>query len=118
MTYKEIKEIFTLKKIKSHPDDVLFGFDLVGSKTRLYPISGGLSQSSNLNYNLSDEELDVVSGLKNVEQSLKDFPKNRLKLLDILFCEGGCISGLGIETDLSLDKRRAKIIAHWVKISK
>jgi iron only hydrogenase large subunit-like protein len=118
LTYKEIKEILSMEKIKSHPDDILSGFDLIGSKTRLYSISGGLSQSSNLNYHLSDEELDVVSGLKNAEKSLNDFPKNRLKLLDILFCEGGCISGLGIETDIPLDKRRAKIIAHWVKIAK
>jgi len=118
LTYKEIKEILLLKKIKNHPDDVLSGFDLVGSKTRLYPISGGLSQSSNLNYHLSDEELDVVSGIKNVEQALDKFPTNRLKFLDILFCEGGCINGLGIDSELSLDRRRAKIIAHWVKIAK
>jgi len=118
ITYMELEQIFKMKKINQNKQDVLSGFDIIGSETRLYPISGGLSQSSGLNDKLTDEELDVVSGLQNVNQSLNDFSRNRLKLLDILFCDGGCINGPGIKSDLNLEARRKKIINHWAKIVK
>ena len=118
ITYIELQQIFKTKGIEPDKNDVLAGFDLIGSQTRLYPISGGLSQSSGLVDKLTDEELDVISGLKNVNQSLDSFSKNRLKFLDILFCDGGCINGPGIKSDLNSEERRKKIINHWAKIVK
>ena len=106
-----------MKGIKSDPSDYKESFDLIGMNTRLYAISGGLTQSAELNFLLTDEELDVISGPERVKKALEDFPKNNIRVLDILNCGGGCIAGPGIESDLSLDKRRAKIIAHWAKIN-
>lgn len=114
LTYTEIEQIFKIRKIKDNASDSLANIDWVGPQTRLYPISGGLTQSAGLIGMLTDEELDVVSGLENVVEALDKFPTDRLKVLDILFCDGGCISGPGINTSLSLEQRRAKIIAHWV----
>ena len=114
LTYKEIIKAFELKKLKEDPTDKLAFFDIVGPPTRLYPISGGLAQSSGLNSLLTDEEYDVISGLALSKQSLEDFPKNqRIKVLDILFCEGGCILGQGIVSQLSAKERREKIISPW-----
>lgn len=118
LTYFDLQQIFDFKKVKIKKVNVLEGFDFIGSKTRLYPISGGLSQSSDLNQSLTDEELDVVSGPVNCQKALEDFPKNRLKLLDILFCDGGCINGPGIKSELSLEERRIRVIQHWAKIIK
>jgi len=116
LIYKEMEEILKEKNIKQEPDDVLATFDLIGKETRLFPISGGLAQSSGLSEQMTDEELDVVSGIKIITQALNSFPTNRLKVLDILFCEGGCIAGQGIESSLSLDEKRTKIIGHWAKV--
>ncbi len=114
LTYKEIKKIFEMKGIKEHPDDSLALFDMPGFETRLYPISGGLAQSSDLNDLLTDEEYDVISGLELVKESLADFEKNKkIKILDILYCDGGCIVGQGISSSLTVKERREKIIAHW-----
>jgi len=114
LTYKEIKKILADKRIEDQ-NNGLAGFDLAGPKTRLYPISGGLAQSLGINSFLTDEEYDVVSGLKLVEQALKNFEKNKkIRLLDALFCDGGCITGQGIESKLSLKARREKIITHWL----
>jgi iron only hydrogenase large subunit-like protein len=116
LTYKEMEEILKEKNIKQEPDDVLATFDLIGKETRLFPISGGLAQSSGLTEQMTNEELDVVSGIKIITQALNSFPNNRLKVLDILFCEGGCITGQGIESFLSLDEKRTKIVGHWAKV--
>jgi iron only hydrogenase large subunit-like protein len=114
LTYKEIKKIFEIKKVKDNPRDTLASFDLAGPPTRLYPISGGLAQSAGLNDLLTDEEYDVVSGFELAEQSLGDFEKNkRIRILDILYCEGGCIAGQGIASSLPAKERREKVISHW-----
>lgn len=117
LTYRELLEALKIKEIKSSPKDYKESFDLIGMNTRLYAISGGLTQSAELNYLLTDEELDVISGPERVKKSLEDFPKNKIRVLDILNCDGGCIAGPGIESDLPLEKRRAKVIAHWAKIN-
>jgi len=89
-------------------------FELACKKTRLYPMSGGLAQSSEVKNILSDDEIEVVSGWQNDEVALKKFlTDTKVRLLDILFCNGGCVSGPGINSSLTLDQRREKVIDFW-----
>ena len=82
LTYKEIAEIFKVKNISPKKSDKSSSFDIIGSETRLYPISGGLAQSSGLTKKLTDEEYDVISGPKLAEKALQEFPnKPELKIL-------------------------------------
>ena len=114
LTYKEIKKVFEIKNISPRKSDKSLSFDITGQNTRLYPVSGGLAQSSGLTRNLTDAEYDVISGPKLAEKTLQKFPTQiHLKVLDILYCEGGCINGPGTVTKDSLDRRRQKIITHW-----
>ena len=114
LTYKEMAEVFKIKNIFPKKSDKSFSFDIAGAETRLYPVSGGLAQSSGLTKELTDPEYDVVSGPKLAEKTLQEFPnKPELKVLDILFCDGGCINGAGVITKDSLDRRRQKIITYW-----
>jgi len=113
LTYREIIEVFDKMGIKDDASDKQADFDLQHSLTRLYPISGGLSESSYFNRLLTDEEYDVISGPKMVEQSLNEFPRNRLRVLDILACDGGCINNISIPTTLVLSQRRQKVIDYW-----
>jgi iron only hydrogenase large subunit-like protein len=112
LTYKEINDVF--KKVQLNESKVIEQlFDLENSNTRLYPISGGLAQSSGVKEILSEDEIQVISGWKNCAEALDHFENNTtVRLLDILFCDGGCISGPGIESALSLDERRSRIIAY------
>ena len=115
LTFKELKKVLEMKKIGNHSTDASADFDIGGRDTRLYAISGGLAQSCGFNKTFTDEEQDVISGLKLVEESLRDFEKNEMiKVLDILYCDGGCIAGQGIASQLSLKERRQKIISYWV----
>lgn len=114
LTYKELQDIFNKKNIFSKLMDGLASFDISAKNTRLYPISGGLSQSSGIIKKLTDPEYDVISGPKLAEKTLQEFVCNPdLKILDILNCEGGCINGPGIVSGDSLDRRRQKVINCW-----
>lgn len=114
LTYRELQQIFDIKKISPSKKDKSAKFDIIGQETRLYPISGGLAQSSGVIKKLMDSEYDVISGPALVEKILQEFPnKPELKVLDILNCEGGCISGGGIMSRDSLDRRRQKVINFW-----
>lgn len=112
LTYKEISEVLEKKEVEVKEGN--YSFDLVGSKTRLYPISGGLGQSSGLIQKMTDAEIDVISGDK-IKKAIEDFIHNpEIKVLDILSCDGGCINGPGIMSQDSLEERRKKVIGHWV----
>ncbi len=114
VTYKDLKQIFTSLNIKEEKVDIGTTFDLAGGVTRLYPVSGGLTQSSGARDLLSEDDIEVVSGEKNVQEAIKRFiDSDHIRLLDILFCEGGCISGQGIDSSLSLENRRKKVVDYW-----
>ncbi len=114
VTYKDIQQIFTNLNIKEEITDEKITFDLAGGVTRLYPVSGGLTQSSGARDLLSEDDIEVVSGINNAQEAIKRFiNSDHLRLLDILFCDGGCISGPGIDSSLSLEDRRKKIVDYW-----
>ena len=115
LTYREIQTIFEIKGIFPIEEDKKERFDIAYQETRLYPISGGLAQSSGIIKSLTDPQYDVVSGPKLAEEFLRKFPyQPDLRVLDILYCEGGCINGPGVITKESLDRRRQKVINHWL----
>lgn len=119
ITFKDLQNIFDVKKIKP-PASFLwklrraskkYEFDIIGGQTRLYPISGGLAQSSGITQKLTDPEYDVISGPALCNKVLSEFESNTdIKVLDILNCEGGCIAGPGVCSKETLDARRKKVI--------
>jgi iron only hydrogenase large subunit-like protein len=116
ITFKDLQEVLKAKNVKPSFFDRFSSFDISAQETRLYPISGGLSQSSEIIKKLTDPEYDVISGSALANKVLQEFVnKPQLKVLDILNCDGGCINGPGIVSKDSLDRRRKKIIAYWGK---
>jgi iron only hydrogenase large subunit-like protein len=114
ITFKDLQEIFEIKNIKPKFWDKFSSFNISAKKTRLYPVSGGLSQSSGIIKKFTDPEYDVISGPELAVKTLQEFmQKPELKVLDILNCEGGCINGPGIVSTDSLDRRRQKVISYW-----
>jgi iron only hydrogenase large subunit-like protein len=114
LTYKELQDVFKYKNISPEKTDKSEHFDLIAQETRLYPVSGGLSQSSKIIKKFTDPEYDVISGTELSKKALDEFIGNYdLKILDILNCDGGCINGPGIVSSDSLDRRRQKVISYW-----
>lgn len=116
VTFKDLQKLFIDLNISEKEADRNFPFDLTGDFTRLFPISGGLTQSSGARDILSEDDIEVVSGGKNFENAIIRFlNSDHIRLLDILFCEGGCINGPGIDSPLTLEERREKISDYWNK---
>jgi len=123
ITFRDLQSAFEARGIK--PRKILknkifrkskYEFDIIGGHTRLYPISGGLAQSSGITKKLTDAEYDVISGPNNSNKALSEFlNKKDLKLLDILNCDGGCINGPGMNSKASLDERRKRVIDFYEK---
>lgn len=110
LTYEELEEVLKQQLATSHQPLVTSNFDFSESSTRMYPTDGGLADSSGVRSIIGDEAVRVVSGYKNCEAALTEFQNNpKIKLLDILFCEGGCISGPGLTSPLSTEDRKKKI---------
>lgn len=111
VTYIELVEVFANFNIQEEAG-VQDKFDLgEGGATRIYPLDGGLSHSSGLINRFQPGEVQIVSGWENCQKAIKDFDLNpKIRLLDILFCEGGCIGGPGIKSALNAEERKRKIL--------
>ncbi|OGJ60566.1 hypothetical protein A3A67_05225 [Candidatus Peribacteria bacterium RIFCSPLOWO2_01_FULL_51_18] len=110
LTYRELDKIFEEFKIGDGPDQPASKFDLEEPATRMYPADGGLTNSSGLRELLKEDEIRIISGWKNIPAALDEFEKNpKIRFLDILFCDGGCISGPGIASKLSVEEKVKKI---------
>lgn len=115
ITYTELQQIFDHFGIKEETDqNDKFGSEETAKPTRIYPIDGGLSHSSVVPNRFKEEEVKIVSGWKNCIEAIKEFDQNpKLRLLDILFCEGGCIGGPGIKSPLTPEERKQKILESY-----
>jgi len=115
ITYLELQEVFNHYKIKEPESNQnnQDKFDIVASgPTRIYPIDGGLAKSSGI-FELMPDKVRVVSGPDNIS-AIRDFIVNgKIKLLDILNCPGGCISGPGIKSQLTKEEREKKIYENY-----
>lgn len=113
LTYKELEQILQEKGLSTLPTNPSNTFDISEGPTRIYPFDGGLTDSSGIRSFLKDEEIRIVSGYKNCEATLKEFEENKkIRFVDILFCEGGCINGPGITSPLSIVDRKKKIVEY------
>lgn len=109
LTYKELEEVFEALHVHKS-DDTTSVFDISENSTRIYPYDGGLTDTSGVRDILRDEEIRIVSGWKECESALQEFESNQeIRLVDILFCEGGCINGPGVVSTLTLEERKKKI---------
>lgn len=112
ITFVELEALFQSFSIGDDSTDSESIFDMKEQGTRMYPTDGGLTETSGIRSILSSGEVRIVSGWKNCDAALREFSKNPdIRLLDILFCDGGCISGPGIASPLSTEERKQHIAA-------
>ena len=110
LTYRELDAVFDHFTIGEDIDATGAAFDIAAATTRIYPMDGGLTQTSGLRSILKNEEIRIISGYKNIPAVLEEFQRNpKIRFVDVLFCEGGCINGPGIISTLSLEERKKKM---------
>ena len=118
LTYKELVELFELKKIPQKIEDSKYcvSFDkFYNDYTKIYPISGGLSQTLNYKNLFKKNEILVMEGLNDlmkVFEGFKDGVYKKYKFLDVLNCKGGCINGPGMIAERSVNERRKRVLKY------
>lgn len=113
LTYKELEQILNERGLSTLPANSQDTFDISEGPTRIYPFDGGLTESGGIRSLLKNDEIRIVSGYKNCEALLREFEENKkIRFIDVLFCEGGCINGPGIESTLSAEDRKKKVLEY------
>ncbi len=94
------------------------GFESFGDlkNARLFPLQGGLLKTSDIDSDGTNADIVHLSGAGNVI-NLLDIPPAQwnFKLVEPLFCEGGCINGPGIATDKNVFLRKQDVISYTEK---
>lgn len=88
--YNQLREIFAKNNIKSKGNHFFDKF--YNDYTKVYPLSGGLSKTAHLKGVINKNEILIIDGIKDVLKFLEK-PNPKIRFLDVLFCEGGCIGG-------------------------
>ncbi|MDD5103251.1 MAG: [Fe-Fe] hydrogenase large subunit C-terminal domain-containing protein [Candidatus Peribacteraceae bacterium] len=110
LTYRELDAVLEHFQIGEDADSSPATFDVAAAATRSYPMDGGLTITSGLKDVLKPEEIRIISGYKQIPAVLEEFQRNpKIRFVDVLFCEGGCIAGPGIISTLPPDERKKRI---------
>lgn len=118
LTFKELEDLFIKFDIPKTITEAEFsiGFDkLYNDYTKIYPVSGGLSDTLHYTHILKKKDILVMEGLNNlmpVFDQFKDGVYKHYKFLDILNCDGGCINGPAMISEKSITERRKKVFKY------
>ncbi len=100
LTFRELRELFHQNGIQ--PDlTAPSGFDPpYAGKGAIFPISGGLLQTSGISSNLYEGGVLVAEGRVNIRDAVKEFEEGLVQAhhLELLCCEG-CIMGAGMSPE-------------------
>jgi len=114
--YDQLKELFIKNKIKNPLFKKKEKFDkFYNDYTKIYPLSGGLAQTAHIKNILKEDEIKVIDGINNVIEFLNN-PDPKIKFLDCLFCEGGCIGGPHTNKKLTI-KQKHNMVLKYMKQS-
>lgn len=108
--YSQLRDLFKKKKIKKCNRCVLFN-RFYNDYTKIYPLSGGLGRTAHLKGVIKKDEILVIDGIEEIMKFL-DNPDSKIKFLDVLFCEGGCIGGTHVGSKLGIKERRKKVLKY------
>ena len=96
------------------------GFESYGDlkSARLFPLQGGLLKTSDVESDGTSSDVVHLSGAGNVI-NLLDIPPSKwnFKIVEPLFCEGGCINGPGIATEKNVFLRKQDVISYNKKMA-
>lgn len=114
--YKELKKIFSDMKIseKKYAEKKILFDKFYNDYTKIYPLSGCLSKTANLDNVLKCEETKIIDGIGEVIKFLNK-PDKKIRFLDVTFCKGGCIGGPCVNSKLPISLRKKKVLDYMKK---
>jgi iron only hydrogenase large subunit-like protein len=118
LTFKELESLFHEYSIPEIITEKKFrkSFEkFYNDYTKIYPLSGGLSATLHHRHLFEKKDILVMDGMSKIDKVLSKFRDGRYKnykLIDILTCNKGCIGGLGMIENFSLDDRYKRIMKY------
>jgi len=114
ITYPELKQLIKQKGVENliidkQEEHKIFFDKFSNEYTRIYPLAGGLSKTAHIRGILKKEETKIIDGVVEVEKFLNNLDK-KIKFLDANFCEGGCIGGPCFSKNISLTKKKKRVL--------
>ncbi|MCX6273511.1 MAG: ATP-binding protein [Bacteroidetes bacterium] len=97
LTFRELREMFETNGINQESVQPADFDPPYGGKGAIFPISGGLLQTTKLSANLYEDDILLAEGRVNIRDAIKEFEEGlvQAKHLELLCCEG-CIMGAGM----------------------
>jgi len=83
--------------------------------TKIYPLSGGLSNTLHYKKILKKNEILIIDGMDEVSKVFSKFREGKYKdyiFIDCLACAGGCIGGPGMSKDKPLKEKKKRVIQY------
>lgn len=116
LTYRELTQMFRERSIDLSrlPDSTFDGMQ--PDRGRLFPTSGGPFQSLGIKNDFFNTEFISTEGEENALEIIRDLAAGRInpRVVDIRFCNGGCIGGPGKNNRLTTFSKR-NLIHHYYK---
>ena len=109
ITFKELKEIVKIKKPVAVKGSHLFD-RFYNDYTKIYPLAGGLAKTLHSKDILEKDEIISSDGINKIDPLLKNHSDK--KFFDILFCDGGCIGGNGVDSSLPVFMRKYSVTSY------
>ncbi|MBI9072528.1 MAG: 4Fe-4S binding protein [Melioribacteraceae bacterium] len=118
LTFEELEQWFNEKEIDFNQLAEIDFDETPNTKSGLFPLNGGLFKVTSEKLNLKDEEIISTSGYENIKSALNYVQNNDEKvLLDLLFCEHGCINGPGTFADKNIFERQNNLLKYARRIN-
>jgi iron only hydrogenase large subunit-like protein len=113
--YDQLREFFKKHGIKKPFLNKKVQFDkFYNDYTKIYPLSGGLAKTANLQGILKKDEIKIVDGINDIVKFLED-PDPKIRFLDCLFCKGGCIGGPHTNKKLTIKQKHKRVMNYLRK---
>lgn len=112
ITFRELREMFTEKKIEESKLEFSDFDQPLGAAGALYPVSEGIIQAARLSEDLLDGSIITAEGAGNIATALEEFTHHIDELrkhFNLFYCEG-CLMGPGTSPNRNKFLRRSLVI--------
>ena len=116
--FEELENLFIENNIKKKPFyKKHLKFDkFYNDYTKVFPLSGALAKTAHIKEVISPDEFVSIDGVQHVIKFLET-KDSKIKFVDCLFCDGGCIGGPHTNKNLSI-KKKEKLVLKYLNDSK
>ncbi|AGB40058.1 iron only hydrogenase large subunit [Halobacteroides halobius DSM 5150] len=119
ITFDQLQELLIQSQIDYKNLEPVKRNNSISSWATAFPVEGGVLKSAELNTDFNSDILSV-SGLDECINTFQDLLATEIspRFIEAMVCNGGCINGPGLSSELGVNARREKIVNYTQNIVK